>query len=159
ARSVTMLDSAAPHGSATEVHEYDATDVFRALVENFELKGNRSLAIDASQLALMTPEEKLALLHERLVQVGMIPLDSKAEALEGPLRTFAACLRATYRPSHVYPDRVRLIVLDDTRFDSGPNPARHAALAAQWRRWAPRIDICTVHGNRSTVLQTPRVLT
>ncbi|HYR11660.1 MAG TPA: hypothetical protein VEQ60_28010, partial [Longimicrobium sp.] len=74
-------------------------------------------------------------------------------------RAFARCLRATYRPSGVYPGRVRLVLVDDPRMDEAANRAHFAGVERGWRKWAPGLVFSVGAGNHITALKSPHVAT
>jgi arthrofactin-type cyclic lipopeptide synthetase C len=57
---------------------------------------------------------------------GLLAPRATPEVLAGPFRTFAWCLRTAYRPSGVYPGRLRLVLVDDPTMDEAANRAHFA---------------------------------
>jgi thioesterase domain-containing protein len=151
--SLTMVDTDAPTAEGV-VEEFDAAEAYLKLVEVFEQSAERSLDIGAREAA-MDEAGRLRVLHERLVRLGMMPARSTPDVLRGPLRTFGAALRASYRPSAPYAHPVRLVLVDDPRRDVEANAAAVAATVRAWTRWAPALAFTPGAGNHMTVLKAP----
>jgi arthrofactin-type cyclic lipopeptide synthetase C len=118
--SLTILDSEVPDDSESVVREYGGGEAFLKLVEVLELVAERSLGIGPAEVAARDEAGWLKLLHGKMVALGLLGARSTPEVLAGPLRTFARCLRTTYRPLGVYPGRLRLVLVDDPRMDEAP---------------------------------------
>ena len=155
AASVTLLDTGAPDEDASQVKEHDDTEAFLKYVGIFELIGERALDIGPSEVESRDEIGRLALLHERLVSIGMMPRRSQALTFRGPFRCFSACLRTAYWPTASVPDRVHLVHLSDSGLAEGANLQEFAARAEAWRRWAPNLVTCIGPGNHMTALRSP----
>jgi arthrofactin-type cyclic lipopeptide synthetase C len=153
--SLTILDADAPDEDEGRVHEYDDRGALCSLIEVFELMAGVSLGLSPHHLDGASRDGNLKMLHDRLVQAGLIPRRSSLDLLRGPFRVFAACLRTTYRPASVYSGAVRLVVLNDSRIDDVVNRRRHEGSIAGWRRWAPRLVAVLGEGNHMTALKAP----
>ena len=94
-----------------------------------------------------------------MVGLGLLPARTTPEVLIGPFRTFARCLRTPYRPSGVYPGRLRLVLVDDPRMDEAANRANFAEVERGWRKWAPGLVFSVGAGNHVTALKPPHVAT
>jgi thioesterase domain-containing protein len=77
--------------------------------------------------------------------------------LRGPLRTFSSCLRATYTPGGVYPDPLRIVMVNEIGYDEEANQRQFLETARGWQRWAPALSSCVGPGNHMTVLKEPHV--
>ncbi|HEU0015837.1 MAG TPA: alpha/beta fold hydrolase, partial [Longimicrobium sp.] len=157
AASLTLLDSEVPDDDGSSIREYDGRDAFLALVEVLELTAERPLGIGSADAAVRDEGGRLKLLHGRMLECGLINARSTHETLYGPLRTFARCLRTTYRPAGVYPGPLRLVLVDDPRRDADANRAQLAETVHGWRRWAPGLVFSAGAGNHVTALRPPHV--
>ncbi|HEU0054705.1 MAG TPA: alpha/beta fold hydrolase, partial [Longimicrobium sp.] len=155
--SLTILDSEVPDASETVVHEYGGGEAFLKLVEILELVAERSLGIGPAEVASRDEAGWLKLLHGKMVGLGLLGTRATPEVLAGPFRTFARCLRASYRPSGVYPGRLRLVLVDDPRMDAAANRALFAEVERGWREWAPGLVFSAGAGNHVTALKQPYV--
>lgn len=86
-----------------------------------------------------------------------MPPRSKHELLQGPLRTFAASIRAHYKPHKVYPGSLKLVLVDDPRHDEAFNRRYHQQLISDWKRFAPNLVPVRGPGNHLTMLKDPHV--
>ncbi|HEX2091951.1 MAG TPA: alpha/beta fold hydrolase [Longimicrobiaceae bacterium] len=155
--SLTILDSEVPDEDGARVGEYDAGEAFLELVQVFELTAERSLEIAPGDVESLDEPGRLRLLHGRLVRLGLMSWRSSPEVLRGPFRTFSACLRAAYRPTGVYPDRLLLVLVGDDRYDEDKNCTRFVETVRGWTRWAPGLAFSVGVGNHMTVLKKPHV--
>jgi arthrofactin-type cyclic lipopeptide synthetase C len=155
--SLTILDSEVPDDSEAVVREYGGGEAFLKLVEVLELVAERSLGIGPAEVASRDEAGWLELLHGKMVGLGLLPPRATPEVLTGPLRTFARCLRTAYRPSGVYPGRLRLVLVDDPRMDEAANRAHFAEVERGWREWAPGLVFSVGAGNHVTALKPPHV--
>ncbi len=155
--SLTILDSEAPDTDDTFVREYNRTEVVMKLIEIYEQVAGCQLEITSSDLESCDAAAQGELIHERLVAIGLLPRRSEPEILGGPLRTFAACLRTHYQPDKVYPELVRLVLLDDPKLDEETNWNQHGQRVAGWRRWAPNLSFWHGPGNHMSALRPPYI--
>jgi len=155
--SLTILDSEVPDESEAPIREYDGVEAFLKLVEVLELTAERPLGISPADARARDEAGRLKLLHGKMLQHGLITARSTPEALYGPLRTFARCLRTPYAPSGVYPDPLRLVLVDDPRRDADANRAQFARTVQGWSRWAPGLVFSVGAGNHVTALKPPHV--
>jgi arthrofactin-type cyclic lipopeptide synthetase C len=155
--SLTILDSEVPHDSEAVVRERGGGEAFLELVEVLELTVERSLGIGPAEVASRDEAGWLKLLHGKMVALGLLPARATPEVLIGPFRTFARCLRTAYRPSGVYPGRLRLVLVDDPRKDAAANRANFAEVERGWRAWAPALVFSVGAGNHVTALKPPHV--
>ncbi|HEX2081189.1 MAG TPA: amino acid adenylation domain-containing protein, partial [Longimicrobium sp.] len=155
--SLTILDSDVPDQDEGSIREYDGVEAFLKLVEILELTAERPLGIACADAGALDEAGRLKLLHCRMLRYGLISARSTYQALYGPLRTFARCLRTTYRPSGVYPGPLRLVLVPDPRRDEEANRAQFAETVRGWRRWAPGLVFSAGAGNHVTALKPPHV--
>ncbi|MDD5036538.1 MAG: alpha/beta fold hydrolase, partial [Methylococcaceae bacterium] len=155
--SLTILDSRAPDEDEAVVREYSDTEALMRLVTLYEQVAGRSLEIDAGELESLESEAQRAILHERLVRVGLMPPASKAQALHGTLRHYAGCVRTSYRPEAIYSGPVRLVLVRDDRLAEEADRQRRETIVAGWKRWAPELTVLRGGGNHMTLLKPPHV--
>jgi arthrofactin-type cyclic lipopeptide synthetase C len=157
AASLTILDSEVPDDSEAVVRECGGGEAFLELVGVLELAAERSLGIGPAEVASRDEAGWLKLLHGKMVGLGLLPPRATADVLAGPFRAFARCLRTRYRPSGVYPGRLRLVLVDDPRMDEAANRAHFAEVERGWREWAPGLVFSVGAGNHVTALKPPHV--
>ncbi|HYH80463.1 MAG TPA: amino acid adenylation domain-containing protein, partial [Longimicrobium sp.] len=157
AASLTILDSEVPDDSEAVIREYGGREAFLKLVEVLELTVERSLGIGPAEVASRDEAGWLKLLHGKMVGLGLLGARTTPEVLADPFRTFARCLRTTYRPSGVYPGRLRLVLVDDPAKDEAANRAHFAEVERGWREWAPGLVFSAGAGNHVTALKLPHV--
>ncbi|HEX8361296.1 MAG TPA: alpha/beta fold hydrolase, partial [Longimicrobium sp.] len=155
--SLTILDSEVPHGDGAIAAECESLDVYLHLVKVFEQTVERSLGIGPAEAGALDEAGRLKLLHERLVQAGLMPRRSAPDVLRGPFRTFATCVRTPYHPAEPYPDPVRLVLVGDPERGDAENRRYFADSVRGWRRWAPRLEFMEGEGNHITALKPPHV--
>jgi thioesterase domain-containing protein len=155
--SLGVIDSSVPDPDASIIDEYDGEEAFLSLVEVLELAAERSFEIGAAQIRALDEDARLRLLHGRMVRFGLVPSRSAPAMMAGPFRVFAACLRATYRPSAVYPLPARLVLLRDSRLDLQADQLRVAEIARGWKDWLADVQVSVGPGNHMTALKRPHV--
>jgi arthrofactin-type cyclic lipopeptide synthetase C len=155
--SLTILDSETPDDSEALIREYEGGEAFLELVKVLELTTERSLGIGPADVASRDEAGWLKLLHGKMVGLGLLGTRTTPEVLNGPFRAFARCLRTTYRPSGVYPGRLRLVLVDDPAKDEAANRAHFAEVERGWRAWAPGLVFSVGAGNHITALKQPHV--
>jgi arthrofactin-type cyclic lipopeptide synthetase C len=126
-------------------------------VEIWEQSAERSLDISPAAVEALDEGGRTALLHDRLVRIGVMPARSTPEVLRGPFRAFATCVRTTYAPLDAYPDPLRLVLVPDPRYDAEENRRRFAEAVAGWGRFAPALELTVGAGNHMTALKPPHV--
>ena len=156
--SLTILDSDVPEAD-THHNDFDSKETFFKLVEVLELTAERSFGISAQDIDVRDEPARLKLLHQKMVQHGLLTSRSTDKVLYGPFRTFSRCLRTTYRPSAVYPGSLRLVLVNDPAKDEHTNRDLQAQTVHGWRRWAPNLTFSTGAGNHMTALKAPHVAT
>ena len=129
------------------------------LVELSEQNLERSLDLVADDFDGLDYSAQLEILHRRFVAVGMMPPQSRPEALSGMLRTFAMNLRTTYVPSEIYPGPVRLVLVRDAKDDEAACLKKHKETTAGWQRFAPELVTWCGPGNHMTILKPPHIET
>jgi arthrofactin-type cyclic lipopeptide synthetase C len=156
--SLTLIDSSAPLDQHGQGREYTRLEVLMKMVGIWEMAAERPLGISQQALeACETAEDRLLMLHGRLVSVGLMPLRSRPDALTGPIRAFAAAVRCGFRPKALYPEPVNLILLADSRLDDEAQRHRSEEITAGWRCWAPKLEVWRGPGNHMTALKSPNV--
>lgn len=155
--SLTVIDVEAPDNQNLLGGDYTAIEALLELVDVIEMAVEQPLGVKAADLAPLDDTDRLKLLHQALLRVGMMPMRSSPEALKGIVRAFGAALRTTYRPAAPYPDLLRLVTVSDTRVDADADRRRCEELLQAWRRWAPRLSSWHGPGNHMTLLDPPHV--
>lgn len=151
--SLTFLDSEVP-GQDT-IQDYSNTDITMDWLETFEHALGRPVRIQRSNLEGRNQDEQLKLIHRWLVFEGLRPRQSGPETLRGPLRTFAAGLRATYKPTDFYPEALRLVLAADKQMSLCRHSSQQDNIPGSWKRWAPKLICNQVPGNHTTMLRSP----
>jgi len=155
--SLTIIDSEAPDNDDSHAREYNRAEALTNLIEVLEQIAGQPLKISQNDLDSRDDTAQRKLLHERLVRVGLISRRSNPDVLSGPVRTFGACLRTHYSPEKVYPDLVRLALMDDPKLDEETNLRNQERSIEAWRRWAPNLSVWRGPGNHFTILKAPHV--
>jgi thioesterase domain-containing protein len=157
--SLTIIDSEAPADDGAHGREHTSIEVLTKLTEILELSAGTTLNIDAAELELLDETRQLELLHQRMVQAGLVPPNTRAEMLRGVLGTFGAALRTNYRPEHLYLGPLRLVLVTDGSLDEEANQRQHHDTLEGWRQLAPNLTDWHGPGNHMTVLKQPQVQT
>ncbi len=155
--SLTLVDSESPGGRRAVGREFTRAEALMKLVEIWELTAERPLGVALEDLAGRDAGQQLALLHERLVQAGLMPPRSMPDALAGTARTFETAIRTGYQPKSKYPGPVRLVLLPDPRLDDETNRKQFAEAVGGWRDWAQDLEEWRGPGNHMTALKPPHV--
>ena len=155
--SLTIIDSEAPCGNGLLGRAYTSTEVMVKLIEVMELAADKSLGVHRAEFESQNIAGQLRLLHEGMLRVGLMPRRSTPDALRGPVRTFGAALRASYRPQCPFPDLVRLALARDPRLDDQADQRERQATLEGWRLWAPNITCWHGPGNHFSILKAPQV--
>jgi amino acid adenylation domain-containing protein/FkbM family methyltransferase len=155
--SLTILDKEAPDQVDDVVREYTHIDILMDWIDGLELLLGRPLGIKRSDLESRTEAAQRQLLHQSMVAANLMPARSTAELLQGPLRTFAASIRAHYKPEKTYPGPLKLVLVDDPRQDESFNRRYHQQLISDWKRFAPNLSPTHGPGNHLTMLKEPHV--
>jgi arthrofactin-type cyclic lipopeptide synthetase C len=155
--SLTIVDSMPP-SDANEIKEYSNSDVLAAFISILEQLADRSLNLSIGFLDSLDEPGKLKVLHERAVRAGLMSSRSDADALKGPLRTFASCMRTAYQPAFVYPEFVRIVLLSDQRcFNRNSWRVDEQRRLEGWRKYGSDLEFSRGPGNHMTVLKPPHV--
>ena len=157
--SLTIINSEAPCGNNLLGRAYTSTEVLVKLIEIMELAAEKSLGIQPAEFESQNTAVQLRLLHEGMIRVGLMPRRSTPDALRGPIRTFGAALRASYRPQRPFPDPVRLALARDPRLDDQADQRERQATLEGWRLWSPNITCWDGPGNHFSILDPPHVKT
>jgi thioesterase domain-containing protein len=157
--SLTIIDSEAPCGNGLLGRAYTSTEVLVKLIEVMELATDKSLGIHRAEFESQNIAGQLRLLHEGILRVGLMPRRSTPNALRGPVRTFGAALRASYRPQVPFPGLARLALARDPRLDDRADQRERQATLEGWRLWSPNITCWDGPGNHFSILKPPHVKT
>jgi thioesterase domain-containing protein len=151
--SLTIVDSDVPDDDPATVREYTSIEALMSWIEIFEKLLDHPLAISQAELEALDEAAQRGLLHRRLIEEGLMPRNSDPEFLRGPLRTFAAAVRAVYKPKEIYPGPIQLVLADDPKLDEAANQQKRKEAAEGWKRWAPNLVCTRAHGNHMTLLK------
>jgi thioesterase domain-containing protein len=115
------------------------------------------LRLTREEIQWRPPAEQRGILHARLVAEGLMPAGSDADVLVGPLRTYAAAIRARYIPSRPYAGPAQLVVVSDPRVDQAANQRNLWKVLSGWRSVIPGLSWTHAPGNHMTILKAPHV--
>jgi arthrofactin-type cyclic lipopeptide synthetase C len=155
--SLTLIDSEAPGGNGTAGKPYTTTAALERLIETLQLSSGKSLGIDPLAFAEADNTTQMRLLHEGMVRAGVLSARSSAQAMHGPVRTFATALRTVYQPQLAYSGAVRLALVDDPTLDAWGNQREQAAMVEGWQRQVTDLVVWYGPGNHFTILKAPNV--
>jgi arthrofactin-type cyclic lipopeptide synthetase C len=155
--SLTILDKEAPDQDDNVFREYTHTDILMDWINSFELVLGHPLGVAKTDIELLSESAQRELLHRRLVAANLMPGRSEADVLRGPLRTFAASIRAHYKPDKPYTGPLTLILVDDPRLDQTSNRQYRHEVTENWKRFAPNLVSAHGPGNHLTMLREPHV--
>jgi arthrofactin-type cyclic lipopeptide synthetase C len=155
--SLTLIDSEAPGGNGTAGKPYTTTAALERLIETLQLSSGKSLGIDPLAFAEADDTTQMRLLHEGMVRAGVLSARSSAQAMHGPVRTFATALRTVYQPQLAYTGPVRLALVDDPTLDAWGNQREQAAMVEGWQRQVTDLVVWYGPGNHFTILKAPNV--
>lgn len=154
--SLVILDSDVPDPNETPP-VLNKTTVAMKFIEILEDMTESLWGISESDLLGRNDYERLELVHKKMVEYQLIPQRSKANILQGPLNTFAACMATSYAPSSVYQHPAYFIFMDDRRSNIETNRRRQMKMIAGWKRIASNILCWRAPGNHMTALKSPHV--
>nr|WP_277951940.1 non-ribosomal peptide synthase/polyketide synthase [Pseudomonas sp. TH06] len=155
--SLTLIDSEAPGGDGTAGKPYTATAALERLIETLQLSSGKSLGIDPPTFANADDTTQMRLLHAGMVHAGVLSEKAAADAMHGPVRTFATALRTVYQPTLAYHGPVRLVLVDDPTLDAWGNQREQAAILEGWQRQVNDLAVWYGPGNHFTILKAPNV--
>ncbi|WP_095047885.1 non-ribosomal peptide synthase/polyketide synthase [Pseudomonas sp. Irchel s3h9] len=155
--SLTLIDSESPGGNGTAGKPYTTTAALERLIETLQLSSGKSLGIDPLAFAEADDTTQMRLLHEGMVRAGVLSARSSAQAMHGPVRTFATALRTVYQPQLAYTGPVRLALVDDPTLDAWGNQREQAAMVEGWQRQVTDLAVWYGPGNHFTILKAPNV--
>jgi arthrofactin-type cyclic lipopeptide synthetase C len=155
--SLTLIDSESPGGNGTAGKPYTTTAALERLIETLQLSSGKSLGIDPLAFAEADDTTQMRLLHEGMVRAGVLSARSSAQAMHGPVRTFATALRTAYQPQLAYTGPVRLALVDDPTLDAWGNQREQAAMVEGWQRQVTDLAVWYGPGNHFTILKAPNV--
>jgi arthrofactin-type cyclic lipopeptide synthetase C len=155
--SLTLIDSEAPGGNGTAGKPYTGTAALERLIDTLQLSSGKSLEIDPQVFADADDATQMRLLHAGMVRAGVLSARSSAQAMHGPVRTFATALRTVYQPQRAYTGPVRLALVDDPTLDAWGNQREQAAMVEGWQRQVQDLTVWYGPGNHFTILKAPNV--
>jgi thioesterase domain-containing protein len=155
--SLTIVDTEAPSGSGDTWPEYSSTDIVMEWVDVIELMLRRSINLGREDITSLNRSEQLGLVHNRLVQAGLMPPQSSPESLDGPLWTFASCLRARFISDQQYMGSTSLLVARDLRLSDSVNHQQQENTIAKWRSCLPKMTAHYSIGDHFSILKVPLV--
>ncbi|AKU20749.1 hypothetical protein ACZ75_03720 [Massilia sp. NR 4-1] len=147
--ALVLVDSLPPGGAAVAA-EYTHAMVLRDMAAVLQEAAAQPLELALDELQQASEAEQYALLHRAMVAAGLMPERSLPNALRGPLRSFARCLRTAYTPEGQYPGPLLLVQAAGSAAAAGEEARR--AQEQAWRNYAPRLQAWCAPGNHMTVL-------
>ncbi|PMQ03275.1 Enterobactin synthase component F [Dyella sp. AD56] len=156
--SVDLIDSRPPPVDELVV-ECEELDVLLRWVALLELSVERPLGIDASILQPLSAPERMRVVHRRMTEVGLMPMQSDPITMLGALRMFAACLRTRYMPAGSYDGALRVVHLQDPGLDATGNDREATEMHSGWLRHAPHTQLICASGNHMTGIRGPHART
>ncbi|WP_256082091.1 alpha/beta fold hydrolase, partial [Massilia sp. YIM B04103] len=147
--ALALVDSLPPSASGA-CAEYTHAMALREMAAVLQEAAARPLDLALDELEQASEAAQYALLHRAMVDAGLMPERSLPNALRGPLRSFARCLRTVYAPEGQYPGPLLLVQAAGSAAAAG-EPARREQEQA-WRTYAPRLRAWCAPGNHMTVL-------
>lgn len=130
--------------------ECDELDVLLRWVALVQLSVELPLGINASTLQLLSASARIRLVHRRMTEIGLLPMQSDPASMLGALRMFAACLRTRYVPADTYDGVLRVVHLQDPGLDASNNEREAIEMHSGWTRHAPRTQLVRAAGNHMT---------
>jgi thioesterase domain-containing protein len=155
--SITLVDTELPDENENEVKDYTDSEVFMKLVEIYEQSAKSSLGLSDKDFESLVHRDRLALLHERLVRIGLMSKRSKPEMLDSTVHCFGVALRTSYHPQKVYFKPVRLVLARDETLDEESDLRRRDETVEKWKRWAPNLEYWYTQANHMSILKSPDV--
>ncbi|UMR29749.1 alpha/beta fold hydrolase [Massilia sp. MB5] len=149
-RPALVLVDSLPPGGAAAAAEYTHAMVLRDMAAVLQEAAAQPLDLALDELQQASEAEQYALLHRAMVAAGLMPERSLPNALRGPLRSFARCLRTAYTPEGQYPGPLLLVQAAGSAAAAGEEARR--AQEQAWRNYAPRLQAWCAPGNHMTVL-------
>lgn len=140
---VILADSDVPEGDR---QEYSSLQALYKLIELLGKQGNE-LNVDRTQLAAMTPRQRLITVHRAITNQGIMPHSTTLEALHSILRVLAINLRTGHGCSRWPQAPVTLVVAADTDVDQ----------TQRWQQRWPDIEVIYSQGNHVQMLKWPHI--
>jgi thioesterase domain-containing protein len=144
-RTLVLLDSEPPTTSLACKEVLSSLNILMSLIRHFEMSAGESLGLERAHLEGLSQVERVALLLSRLIRVKLLPPQTEQHTLEAVIRVFNANVRAAYRPTKPYSDKVHFV------FASGSEKELH------WDAHAPLRQVWMSGGNHMTLLNMPHV--
>ncbi len=152
--SLTIVDSNVPDGAHREISTIGMIEKF---IEILESQTTHSLGIRRCDLNALNGSEIRELLHQRMVDAGLLTQQTDPEILAGPIWVFSASMRAQYSPEETYKGSVQLVFVDDPKLDEQANRDSQRKKLRGWKRWMPHTSLLLCSGNHMTVLRRPHI--
>ena len=147
-RSLVLLDSSPPQQDHV-APDVTNVEVIKLWMETIELLVGHTLSVDQTAIEGLRFTEIISMMHRILIDEGLMPRRSSADALAGPINCFARALRMAHTPSESYVKPVYLITASD------PLPGKKTDLIdiENWRSLAPNMVTDKTPGNHLTMLK------
>lgn len=154
--SLTIVDSRALDAGEQSVDVDDAY-ILQRLLSLYAQSAGKPLHLNGEILAALSGAARRAALHQAMVAAGLLPPRSNPQLLEGPLQSFARCVRTAYTPTTTYEGELRFALLGDPTLDLAENRRRDIRKMQSWRRHAPRAVFWNAPGTHMSGLKNPHV--
>lgn len=152
--TLNIIDSDPP-AMRQEVPDIEDLEIVREWVGVIEQSVQRSLGIDADKLSVLTQDQRMRLVTQRLIELGVLSQRSTTDVLRGAFRMFAACLRTCYVPAGIYAGNVRVVNFQHAS-PHGEDDEKRAELNVRgWSAFATNITAFRAKGNHITGLKAP----
>ncbi len=150
--TVVVLDSEAPRGNR---RHYTRIDLLTHLISAIEMGTERTLGLNAEDLAQLDNDAQLRLLRDRMVSAGAMPRDTTVSSLQAILQVFACNLNTVYLPNTAIDADVALfqavLPVNADRCKEKTDDA------ADWNKLTRSLSVLEVPGNHMTMLRSPHV--
>lgn len=152
--SLILLDSEPPGAPARSGREYTRAEALLELTSLYGEVANQPLGIRLADLQGLGYAEQLALVHGRLVHLGLLPKRSEPEQLSGSVRCFETALRTHYLPRERY-EGAAFLFQAEHRGKALDAPASSRETAEQWQHHAPNLMWRTLPCGHVRLLKRP----
>lgn len=143
--SLVLLDVTYPDGSNTQKSRVESLS---SLVETMELASGKCFNLSLDDLASMSDEDYLRVLHAKMVDSDLLPKKSSSESIRGMVRLFVANNNMQYLPKEIYEGPALLVnalYAKESKRERFDNFER-------WRKLIPGLKCMESPGNHITVL-------
>lgn len=153
--SLTLMDSEVPGLSQRIGREYTRPEALMLLVENLEQAADRSMDLSQQDIERSSCEQQLALLHQKMVAVGLLRRTSQVGQISGMVRSFESAVRTRYGPSGPFQGVTRLVLACKKNQTPAQALTHQTKTIEGWRTLAPQLQHKVVAGNHMTLLKPP----